>query len=155
MPSFLPYEKAVDKSFLFSVISNHPELLQGRAIETKYAEQITDAVSSKSYAIQFETGSATIKPGSYKLLDEIFESAVVAEGLKLGVYGHTDNKGSDDVNVPLSQKRSEAVKTYLLKKGLKQNQIEAKGYGAEKPIADNTTEAGRSKNRRVEIVLGE
>jgi OOP family OmpA-OmpF porin len=155
MPSFLPYEKAVDKSFLFSVISNHPELLQGKAIETKYAEQITDAVSSKSYAIQFETGSATIKPGSYKLLDEIFESAVVAEGLKLGVYGHTDNKGSDDVNVPLSQKRSEAVKTYLLKKGLKQNQIEAKGYGAEKPIADNTTEAGRSKNRRVEIVLGE
>ena len=50
MPSFLPYEKAVDKSFLFSVISNHPELLQGKAIETKYAEQITEAVSSKSYS---------------------------------------------------------------------------------------------------------
>lgn len=155
MPSFLPYEKAVDKSFLFSVISNHPELLQGKAIETKYAEQITEAVSSKSYAIQFETGSANIKPDSYRLLDEIFTSAVVAEGLKLGVYGHTDNKGSDEVNIPLSQKRSEAVKSYLLKKGLKRNQIEAKGYGAEKPIADNTTEAGRSKNRRVEIVLGE
>ncbi len=155
LPSFLPYEKAVDKSFLFSVISNHPELLQGKPIETKYAEQITEAVSSKSYHIEFETGSAAIKTSSYKLLDEIFESAVVAEGLKLGVYGHTDNKGSDDVNVPLSQKRAEAVKAYLLKKGLKQNQIEVKGYGAEKPIADNSTEAGRSKNRRVEIVLGE
>jgi outer membrane protein OmpA-like peptidoglycan-associated protein len=155
MPSFLPYEKAVDKSFLFSVISNHPELLQGKAIETKYAEQITAAVSSKSYKIEFETGSANIKPGSYKLLDEIFESAVVAEGLKLGVYGHTDNQGSDDINVPLSQKRAESVRSYLLKKGLKQSQIEAKGYGSEKPIADNSTEAGRSKNRRVEIVLGE
>ncbi|WP_205511671.1 OmpA family protein [Longitalea arenae] len=155
MPSFLPYEKAVDKSFLFSVISNHPELLQGKAIETKYAEQITEAVSTKSYAIQFETGSAAIKPASYKLLDEIFESAVVAEGLKLGVYGHTDNKGSNDVNGPLSQKRAEAVRTYLLRKGLKENQIEAKGYGAEKPVADNDTEAGRSRNRRVEIVLGE
>ncbi|OQP65979.1 hypothetical protein A3860_15430 [Niastella vici] len=155
MPSFLPYEKAVDKSFLFSVISNHPELLQGKAIETKYAEQITSEVSSKSYSIEFETGSANIKPGSYRMLDEIFESAVVAEGLKLGVYGHTDNKGSDVVNVPLSQKRAEAVKAYLIKKGLKQDQIEAKGYGAEKPIADNSTEAGRSKNRRVEIVLGE
>jgi outer membrane protein OmpA-like peptidoglycan-associated protein len=155
MPSFLPYEKAVDKSFLFSVISNHPELLQGKAIETKYAEQITEAVSSKSYKIEFETGSATIKPGSYKLLDEIFESAVVAEGLKLGVYGHTDNQGSDAMNIPLSEKRAQAVKGYLLKKGLKQNQIEAKGYGAEKPIADNSTEAGRSKNRRVEIVLGQ
>jgi OmpA-OmpF porin, OOP family len=155
MPSFLPYEKVVDKSFLFSVISNHPELLQGKAIETKYAEQITEAVSSKSYSIEFESGSATIKQGSYKMLDEIFESAVVAEGLKLGVYGHTDNKGSDDVNIPLSQKRAEAVKGYLLRKGLKQNQIEAKGYGSEKPVADNSTEAGRGKNRRVEIVLGE
>ena len=155
LPSFLPYEKAVDKSFLFSVISNHPELLQGKAIEAKYAEQITEAVSSKSYKIEFETGSANIKSGSYKLLDEIFESAVVAEGLKLGVYGHTDNQGSDNINVPLSQKRAEAVKSYLLKKGLKQNQIEAKGYGSEKPIADNSTDAGRSKNRRVEIVLGE
>jgi OOP family OmpA-OmpF porin len=155
MPSFLPYEKAVDKSFLFSVISNHPELLQGKAIETKYAEQITEAVSPKSYRIEFETGSAAIKPGSYKMLDEIFESAVVAEGLKLGVYGHTDNKGSNEVNQPLSQKRAEAVQAYLLKKGLKQTQIEARGYGAEKPVADNSTEAGRSKNRRVEIVLGE
>jgi outer membrane protein OmpA-like peptidoglycan-associated protein len=155
LPSFLPYEKAVDKSFLFSVISNHPELLQGKAIEAKYADQITEAVSSKSYKIEFETGSANIKPGSYKLLDEIFESAVVAEGLKLGVYGHTDNQGSNDINVPLSQKRAEAVKSYLLKKGLKQSQIEVKGYGSEKPIADNSTEAGRSKNRRVEIVLGE
>jgi OmpA-OmpF porin, OOP family len=89
------------------------------------------------------------------MLDEIFESAVVAEGLKLGVYGYTDNKGSDDVNVPLSQKRAESVRAYLLKKGLKENQIEAKGYGSEKPVADNSTEAGRSKNRRVEIVLGE
>jgi outer membrane protein OmpA-like peptidoglycan-associated protein len=155
LPSFLPYEKAVDKSFLFSVLSNHPELLQGKAIEAKYAEQITEAVSSKSYKIEFESGSANIKSGSYKLLDEIFESAVVAEGLKLGVYGHTDNQGSDNINVPLSQKRAEAVKNYLLKKGLKQNQIEAKGYGSEKPIADNSTDAGRSKNRRVEIVLGE
>lgn len=155
LPSFLPYEKAVDKSFLFSVISNHPELLQGKAIEAKYADQITAAVSSRSYKIEFETGSANIKPDSYKLLDEIFESAVVAEGLKLGVYGHTDNQGSNDINVPLSQKRAEAVKSYLLKKGWKQSQIEAKGYGSEKPIADNSTEAGRSKNRRVEIVLGE
>jgi outer membrane protein OmpA-like peptidoglycan-associated protein len=62
---------------------------------------------------------------------------------------------SDDVNVPLSQKRAESVRAYLLKKGLKENQIEAKGYGSEKPVADNSTEAGRSKNRRVEIVLGE
>ncbi len=155
MPTFLPYEKAVDKSFLLSVISNHPELLQGKAIQTTYASEITSAVSSKSYSIEFETGSANIKTASYKLLDEIFESAVVAEGLKIGVYGHTDNSGSDAVNIPLSEKRAEAVKAYLLKKGLSNNRVEAKGYGSAKPIADNNTNEGKSKNRRVEIVLGE
>ncbi len=155
MPTFLPYEKAVDKSFLLSVISNNPELLQGKAMQTTYASEITSAVSSKSYSIEFETGSANIKTASYKLLDEIFESAVVAEGLKIGVYGHTDNSGSDAVNIPLSEKRAEAVKAYLLKKGLSNNRVEAKGYGSAKPIADNNTNEGKSKNRRVEIVLGE
>jgi OmpA-OmpF porin, OOP family len=155
MPSFLAYEKAVDKSFLLSVISNHPELLEGKAIETKYASEITAKVSSRSYHIEFETGSAIIRPDSYKMLDEIFESAVVAEGLKLGVYGHTDNNGSDEVNVPLSEKRAAAVKDYLLGKGLTAAQIETKGYGSSKPVADNSTATGRSRNRRVEIVLGE
>jgi OOP family OmpA-OmpF porin len=155
MPTFMPYEKAVDKSFLFSVISNHPELLQGKALETSYAANITSEISSKSYSIEFETGSANIRPSSYKLLDEIFQSAVVAEGLKLGVYGHTDNNGSDGINIPLSEKRANAVKAYLLKKGLKEVRVEAKGFGSSQPIADNTTEVGRSKNRRVEIVLGE
>jgi outer membrane protein OmpA-like peptidoglycan-associated protein len=155
MPTFMPYEKAVDKSFLFSVISNHPELMEGKAIETKYANEITAEVSSKSYSIEFETGSANIRPSSYRLLSEIFESAVVAEGLKLGIYGHTDNAGSDEINLPLSEQRANAVKDYLLKKGLSVNRIEAKGFGSAKPIADNNTEAGKSKNRRVEIVLGE
>ncbi|PSL35019.1 OmpA family protein [Chitinophaga ginsengisoli] len=155
MPSYMPYEKAVDKSFLFSVLSNHPELLEGKAIETKYASEITSEVSSKSYSIEFETGSAVIKPTSLKMLNEIFESAVVAEGLKVGVYGHTDNVGADDINVPLSEKRAAAVKDYLVKKGLSVNRVEAKGFGASKPVADNDTEAGRRQNRRVEIVLGQ
>ena len=155
MPSFLPYEKAVDKSFLLSVISNHPELLAGKAIETNYASEITAAVSSKSYHVEFETGSAVIRPESYKMLDEIFESAVVAEGLKLGVYGHTDNVGSDAVNIPLSERRANAVREYLLTRGLSANRVETKGYGSDKPIADNSTIEGRGRNRRVEIVLGQ
>jgi outer membrane protein OmpA-like peptidoglycan-associated protein len=155
MPNFMPYEKAVDKSFLLSVLANHAELLEGKAIETKYADQITEAVSSRSYHIEFERGLATISPSSYKLLDEIFESAVVAEGLKLGVYGHTDNSGSDAINIPLSEKRSVAVRDYLVRKGLKEGRIEARGFGSAKPVADNGTETGRAKNRRVEIVLGQ
>jgi len=75
--------------------------------------------------------------------------------LKVGVYGYTDNNGSDAVNIPLSEKRADAVKHYLLKKGLPEGRVETKGFGSSKPVADNNTEAGRSKNRRVEIVLGE
>jgi outer membrane protein OmpA-like peptidoglycan-associated protein len=155
MPSFIPYEKAVDKSFLLSVISNHPELMEGKALETKYAAQITAAVSSRSYHVEFETGSAVIRSDSYRTLDEIFESAVVAEGLKVGVFGHTDNVGGDEVNLPLSEKRAASVKDYLVRRGLKDDQIETRGFGASKPVADNSTEAGRSRNRRVEIVLGQ
>jgi outer membrane protein OmpA-like peptidoglycan-associated protein len=155
MPNFMPYEKAVDKSFLLGVIANHPELMEGKAIETKYAGEITAEVSSKAYSIEFEKGSAVIQPSSYRLLDEIFESAVVAEGLKLGVYGHTDNSGSDEVNIPLSTRRAESVKNYLVQKGLKEWRLEAKGYGSQKPVADNSSMEGRNKNRRVEIVLGE
>lgn len=155
MPTFMPYEKAVDKSFLSTVIANHPELMQGKAIQTQYADKITSTISSKSYSIEFETGSSTIKPSSYQLLNEIFESAVVAEGLKMGIYGHTDNVGTDATNIPLSEKRALAVKEYLMKKGLKSDQIEYKGYGDAKPVADNATVEGRAKNRRVEIVLGQ
>lgn len=59
------------------------------------------------------------------------------------------------MNIPLSESRANAVKDYLQKKGIKKVRLEAKGYGSTKPIADNNTEAGKSKNRRVEIVLGE
>lgn len=155
MPTFLPYEKAVDKSFLLSVISNHPELMQGKAMQTTYAAEMTSTVSSKSFSIEFESGSANIRSSSFRLLDEIFESAVVAEGLKIGVYGHTDNSGSDAVNTTLSEKRAAAVKAYLQNKGLKSGRLEVKGFGSAKPIADNSTAEGKSKNRRVEIVLGE
>jgi OmpA-OmpF porin, OOP family len=155
MPTFIPYEKAVDKSFLLSVISNHPELLEGKASRTQYTSEITSEVSSRSYHIEFETGSAVIRPGSYKMLDSIFESSVVAEGLNLGIYGHTDNSGSDAVNLPLSEKRAGAVKDYMLSKGLAANRIESKGFGSSKPVADNSTVDGRGRNRRVEIVLGQ
>ncbi|MGZ5242777.1 MAG: OmpA family protein [Bacteroidia bacterium] len=155
MATYPPYQKVVDKSFLQSVIVNHPELLEGQALQVKYASEIKTEVSSKSYQIQFETGSAVIKPSSYALLDEILQSSIVAEGLKVGIYGHTDNTGNAAKNQRLSEERAESVKSYLLSKGLTENRIESKGFGPDKPIADNTSPAGKAKNRRVQIVLGE
>jgi OmpA-OmpF porin, OOP family len=155
MATYPQYSQVVDKSFLMSVIANHQELMEGKALQVAYSNEITSEVSSKSYQIQFETGSAVIKPESYKVLDEILASSVVAEGLKVGVYGHTDNVGNAQSNVKLSEDRATSVKSYLLSKGLPAARIEAKGFGSSTPIADNTTAAGKAKNRRVQIVLGE
>jgi OOP family OmpA-OmpF porin len=155
MKTYPPYNQVVDKSFLMSVIANHNELMEGKALQVSYSNEITNKVSSKSYQIQFETGSAVIKPDSYKLLDEILQSSVVAEGLKVGIYGHTDNVGNETSNQRLSEDRANSVKSYLLSKGLAQQRVESKGLGSTTPIADNTSAAGRAQNRRVQIVLGE
>jgi OmpA-OmpF porin, OOP family len=155
IPTYPEYTKVVDKSFINSVIANHPELLQGKAIDIKYAPTITDKVSSKSFQIQFETGSATIKPESYAVLDEILKSSIVAEGLKVGIYGHTDNTGNAAANQTLSEQRAASVRAYLASKGVAAGRLESKGMGSNQPIADNNTVEGKAQNRRVQIVLGQ
>jgi len=69
------------------------------------------------------------------------------------VEGHTDNVGDDASNFTLSQKRSEAVREYVISKGIDESRISARGYGETKPIADNKTPEGRALNRRVEVKL--
>jgi OmpA-OmpF porin, OOP family len=155
MAKYPEYARMIDKSYMQSVIVNHPELMEGKTIAVTYAPAITDKVSSKSFQIQFETGSAVIKPESFTVLDEILKSSVVAENLKVGVYGHTDNVGNDAANQNLSEQRAGSVKKYLENKGITANRIESKGMGSSKPVADNNTSDGKAKNRRVEIVLGQ
>lgn len=70
---------------------------------------------------------------------------------KIEISGHSDNTGTDELNDRLSQQRAEAVRNYLIGKGIAAETMTAKGYGKRKPIADNDTEEGRKKNRRVEI----
>ena len=155
MAKYPEYSKMIDKSYMQSVIVNHPELMEGKTIAVTYAPTITDKVSSKSFQIQFETGSATIKSASFAVLDEILKSTVVAENLKVGVYGHTDNTGNDLANQTLSEQRANSVKAYLTSKGVTTDRIESKGMGSSKPVADNTSVEGKAQNRRVEIVLGQ
>ncbi len=73
----------------------------------------------------------------------------------MNIDGHTDNTGSAATNKTLSKKRAEAARTYLVGKGVDPTRINAKGFGKDKPIADNKTAEGRSKNRRVEFLLFE
>jgi len=103
--------------------------------------------------IYFQTGKATIKPISFPNLDEIVSIINEYPDYNLRLSGHTDAVGSDASNMILSQARVDAVKAYLVGKGVSETRLEAKGYGEIRPIASNKTAVGRAQNRRVEMEL--
>jgi outer membrane protein OmpA-like peptidoglycan-associated protein len=103
-----------------------------------------------SETIRFETGKATIDPGSTYILDEVADILKSNPAIsKMTIEGHTDSSGDAALNKQLSQERADAVKTYIVGKGIDAGRMDAMGYGAEQPIASNDTEDGRAKNRRV------
>jgi OOP family OmpA-OmpF porin len=101
--------------------------------------------------INFEVSKADIKPASYGILDEIATALGANPQLKVVVEGHTDNTGARAFNMELSKRRAQAVVDYLVGKGVSPSRLSARGYGPDRPIADNATQLGRSKNRRVQF----
>jgi len=116
--------------------------------------QITDKEILILEQVQFDVDKATIQKVSDPLLDEV--ASVLKdhpELLRLEVKGHTDNTGAAARNKQLSAARADAVVKALVKRGIAQKRLSSRGYGQEKPIADNATEAGRHKNRRVQFAI--
>ena len=105
-----------------------------------------------TYAITFETGKADLKPESMVEINRIAKLMQENPGLEFEVQGHCDATGSDKVNDPLSQKRAEAIVAALVEQGIAQARLTAVGKGSHQPIASNSTDEGRAKNRRVEFV---
>jgi outer membrane protein OmpA-like peptidoglycan-associated protein len=103
--------------------------------------------------IAFENGKDTIKPESEAALAAALEILQKYPDLRLKVTGHTDDKGKPEDNLDLSRRRADAVVRWFTDHGLAADRLEAEGHGAEKPIADNKTKAGRTKNRRIEFEL--
>lgn len=101
--------------------------------------------------VYFETGKSILKSDSYAELNELHEYLSRKKGTIIEIAGHTDDVGSAEENLKLSQARSESVKSYLVKKGIEESRIRPKGYGEDQPIADNNTESGRKLNRRTEV----
>jgi outer membrane protein OmpA-like peptidoglycan-associated protein len=102
--------------------------------------------------IQFDTGKATIKPGSFPIMDEIVKLLKANPDIKrLTINGHTDNRGAVEMNNKLSQDRADSVMKYLTSHGIDEGRLEAHGFGPSQPIDTNDTDAGRQNNRRVQF----
>jgi outer membrane protein OmpA-like peptidoglycan-associated protein len=102
--------------------------------------------------INFDTGKSTIKPESKSIITQIVEMLKSNPELKLNVEGHTDNVGNSKSNQKLSEERAKAVVDAIIAQGIDVKRLSSVGYGQDKPIADNNTEEGKAKNRRVELV---
>jgi outer membrane protein OmpA-like peptidoglycan-associated protein len=128
---------------VFGVAENHgcPALSKKELQTIKYAFD----------NLEFETGKDKIKTKSYLSLNGLATLLKEKPNYGLKIDGHTDNVGAAEMNMELSRKRAEAVKNYLVSKGVDASKLETQGYGLTRPIADNNTAAGRQKNRRVEM----
>jgi len=124
-------------------------------VQSITAKAIFDELSKKGFMVvdvHFDTGKATIKPESEPLIVQMAEMLKSNPGLKVAVEGHTDNVGKSQDNQVLSQARAQAVMDALVAKGIPADRLQAKGFGDTKPVADNRSDEGRGKNRRVELV---
>ena len=103
--------------------------------------------------VEFDFDKSTIKKGYYQDIDDLAQVMKDYPDLSVVIEGHTDSVGTAAYNKKLSQERADAVKKYMVEKGIDANRLKAQGFGEDKPIAGNETEEGRQKNRRVEAAV--
>jgi len=129
------------------------EVIYVKPDDSKLPVEDKEIVDNIFTNLEFESGKAVIQSKSFAALDALAQLMNKKTLYKLIISGHTDNVGDATFNYNLSVQRAEAVKKYLVSKKVSETRIIAVGYGATKPLADNNTEAGRQKNRRVEFIL--
>jgi len=159
VPSFPPAASVLETSYLRHVIEAQHAPLEPR-VETASYTAVASAggteLGRRSWQIQFDTGRDVFRPEATAVLTELMQGLVVAGGAAIEIHGHTDNQGTREGNQALSERRAFAVKSWLEARA-PENFPDARfrvfAHGAEQPLAPNDGEAGRSRNRRVEIVL--
>ncbi len=103
--------------------------------------------------VNFEFNSSNLTTLAKNNLDKLANVLITNPDTNINIYGYTDSKGTDSYNLALSERRASAVKNYLMAKGISSTRLFASGMGEQSPIADNSTDAGRAQNRRVEFAI--
>ena len=117
-----------------------------------WAQQINQTGRASVYGINFDTGKSTIRPDSETALNEVFRLLQANPSWAMLVAGHTDNVGTQATNLALSRQRAQSVISWLSGRGVEEARLVPAGFGDTRPIAENKDEAGRQKNRRVDLV---
>ena len=139
--------------FYYQTIVTEKQMQQEVAADASaLGDEINKTGHVAVYGIHFDTGKATTQPDSENILGEIAKLLQQNADLRLRVEGHTDNQGSAAANQTLSEKRAQAVVVWLTAHQVPAGRLAAKGLGQTQPVADNSSEDGRAKNRRVELV---
>jgi outer membrane protein OmpA-like peptidoglycan-associated protein len=113
-----------------------------------------DTVILRLVGLSFDSGASQIKPENFELLAKVEKAIDVFPRSELTIEGHTDSHGGDDLNQALSQKRAESVQQYMINAmRIPTYRLIATGYGETRPVASNETEAGRARNRRIDLVI--
>lgn len=143
------------KGYLSESLTVSPADSTGKATLTHdfYLTPLAAGASIRLEKIYFATSEYQLLPESFNELDALVGMLRENPSLKIRIEGHTDNLGDFDKNVELSRNRADAVRNYLIKKGIDAQRLEAKGYGPTRPMGKGNSEAERSKNRRVEFVV--
>ncbi|HCX22807.1 MAG TPA: hypothetical protein DHN29_12880 [Cytophagales bacterium] len=138
------------QSFEIPADTSYQEIINDIALEP--IEKGTKVVLNNIF---FESGRAELKPISYVELNKAVDLLKDNNTMVIEIGGHTDDVGSDALNLSLSQKRADAVRQYMILAGIEENRVRSKGYGETQPIADNSTAEGKAKNRRTEFEIVE
>ena len=157
VPSYLPVDQILDTSYVKELGDAGPTTTTADLAKFTGDQKVKDVVSRRAWDIEFATGSATFTPATMTVMQSLLSELVIASGTLVEIHGHTDNQGSPESNLKLSEERAFAVKQWLEKQApssFPEGRVKVVAHGQTEPVASNSTLEGKSKNRRVVIVLG-
>ncbi len=157
VPSYYPVDQILDTSYIAAIASRSGTMAPATVPQFSSSDKLTNVVSRRAWNITFDTGKATFTASAKTDLSQMMNDLLVAGSTAVEIHGHTDSVGDANANMQLSEQRAFAVKQWLEGQSalnFPEGRVRVFAHGQQNPVAPNSTEEGRAKNRRVEIVIG-